>query len=42
MQNRGNEVVKEPHLMVVIVVLNLSASAIAMPSSGPRSLPLKL
>ena len=33
MQNRGNEVEKEPHLMFVIVLLILSASAIAMPPS---------
>jgi hypothetical protein len=31
MQNRGNDVEKEPHLMFVIVVLILSASPIAMP-----------
>jgi hypothetical protein len=42
MQNRGNEVEKEPHLMFVIVVLILSASAIAMPPSGPSWLEYKL
>jgi hypothetical protein len=36
MQNRGNDVDGgEPHTMLVIVVLILSASAIAMPPSGP-------
>ena len=38
MQNRGNDVDGgEPHTMLVIVVLILSASAIAMPKppSGP-------
>jgi hypothetical protein len=38
MQNRGNEVEKKPHLMFVIAVLILSASAIAMPPSGPNLL----
>jgi hypothetical protein len=38
MRNRVNDVEEEPHLMVVIVVLILSASAIAMPPSGPSSL----
>jgi hypothetical protein len=38
MQNRGNEVEEQPHTMVVIVLLILSASAIAMPPSGPSSL----
>jgi hypothetical protein len=42
MQNRGNDVEKEPHLMFVIVVLILSASAIAMPPSGPSWLLSKL
>jgi hypothetical protein len=42
MQNRGNNVEEEPHLMVVIVVLILSASAIAMPHSGPNLLPPRL
>ena len=37
--NRGNDVEEEPHLMLVIVVLIFSASAIAMPPSGPRLLP---
>jgi hypothetical protein len=42
MQNRGNDVEKEPHLMFVIVVLILSASAIVMPPSGPRLFQSKL
>jgi hypothetical protein len=42
MQNRVNDVEKEPHLMSVIVVLILSASAIAMPTLGPSSLYSKL
>jgi len=42
MQHRGNEVEKEPYLMFVIVVLILSASAIAMPPSMPMSLDFKL
>jgi hypothetical protein len=42
MRNRGNDVEEEPHLILVIVVLILSASAIAMPPSGPRLLPYKL
>ena len=42
MQNRVNDVEEEPHLMMVIAVLILSASAIAMPPSGPRSLFSKL
>ena len=42
MQNRVNDVEEEPHLMSVIVLLILSASAIAMPPSGPSLLYLKL
>jgi hypothetical protein len=42
MQNRGNDVEEEPHLMVVIVVLILSASAIATPPSEPSWLYSKL
>jgi hypothetical protein len=42
MRNRGNDVEEEPHSMVVIVLLILSASAIAMPPSGPILLPRKL
>jgi hypothetical protein len=42
MQNRGNDVEEVPHLMVVIVLLILSASAVAMPPSGPSSLHPKL
>ena len=42
MRNRVNEVEKEPHVMFVIVVLILSASAIAMPPSGPSWLLYKL
>jgi hypothetical protein len=42
MRSRGNDVEEEPHLMVVIVVLILSTSAIAMPPSGPSVLSLKL
>ena len=38
MRNRVNDVEEEPHSMVVIVVLILSASAIAMPPVGPRLL----
>jgi hypothetical protein len=38
MRNKVNNVEKEPHLMSVIVVLILSASAIAMPPLGPSSL----
>jgi hypothetical protein len=38
MQNRGNDVEEEPYLMLVIVVLIWSASAIAMPPSGPSLL----
>jgi hypothetical protein len=40
MQNRVNE--EEPHLMVVIVLLILSASAIAMPPLGPSWLNSRL
>ena len=40
--NRGNDVGEVPHLMVVIVLLILSASAIAMPHSGPNLLPFRL
>jgi hypothetical protein len=39
MRNRVNDVEEEPHSMVVIVVLILSASAIAMPPLGPNLLP---
>ena len=42
MQNRVNDVEEEPHSMFVIVVLILSASAIAMPPLGPSSLSLRL
>jgi hypothetical protein len=42
MQNRDNEVEKEPYLMFVIVVSILSVSAIAMPPSGPSSFHPKL
>jgi hypothetical protein len=42
MQNRGNEVEKEPHSMFVIVVLIFSASAIAMPPSEPSLSCIKL
>jgi hypothetical protein len=42
MQNRGNEVEKEPHSILVIVLLILSASAIAMPLLGPSRLSSKL
>ena len=42
MRNRGNDVEEEPHLMFVIVVLILRASAIAMPHSGPNLLPSRL
>ena len=42
MRNRVNDVEEEPHSMVAIVVLILSASAIAMPPSGPSSLSYKL
>jgi hypothetical protein len=42
MQNRVNDVEEEPHLMVVIVLLILSASAIAMPPLGPSPLFPKL
>jgi hypothetical protein len=42
MQNRGNEVEKEPHLMFVMVLLILSASAIAVPPLGPSSFQPKL
>ena len=38
MRNRGNDVEEQPHSMVVIVLLILSASAIAMPPLGPSSL----
>jgi hypothetical protein len=38
MQNRGNDVEEEPHPMLVIVLLILSASAIATPPSEPSSL----
>jgi hypothetical protein len=38
MQNRVNDVEEEPHSMVAIVLLILSASAIAMPLSGPNLL----
>ena len=41
MQNRDNVGV-EPHLMVVIVALILSASVIAMPPLGPSWLLYKL
>jgi hypothetical protein len=37
MQNRVNDVEEEPHLISVIVLLILSASAIAMPPLGPSS-----
>ena len=40
MRNRVNE--EESHLMFVIVVLILRASAIAMPPSEPSSLPPNL
>jgi hypothetical protein len=40
MQNRVNE--EESHLMFVIVLLILSASAIAMPPSGPSWVSYKL
>jgi hypothetical protein len=36
MRNRVNDVEEEPHEMSVIVLLILSASAIAMPPSGPN------
>jgi hypothetical protein len=36
-QNRANDVEEEPHLMVAIVVLILSASAITVPPLGPSS-----
>ena len=42
MQNRVNDVKEESHLMFVIVLLILSASAIAMPPSGPSGLKVKL
>jgi hypothetical protein len=42
MRNRGNDVEEEPHLMSVIVLLILSASAIAMPPLGPSLLSYKL
>jgi hypothetical protein len=42
MQKIGNEVEREPHSMIVIVSLTLSASPIAMPPSGPMSLSAKL
>ena len=42
MRNRGNDAEEEPHSMVVIVVLILSASAIAMPPLGPSSLERRL
>jgi hypothetical protein len=42
MQNRGNDVEEEPHTMLVIVSLILSASAIVMPPSGPSSFHPKL
>ena len=42
MQKRGNDVDKEPHSMFLVVVLILSASAIAMPPSGPTSFHPKL
>jgi hypothetical protein len=38
MQNRVDDVEEEPHSMSVIVLLILSASAIAMPPSGPSLL----
>jgi hypothetical protein len=41
-QHKGNDVKEESHLMFVIVLLILSASAIAMPSSGPSLLQLRL
>jgi hypothetical protein len=37
MQNRGNDAEEVPHSMLVIVVLILSASAIAMPTLGSSS-----
>ena len=42
MRNRGSEVGKKPHLMFVIVVLILSSSAIATPTSEPSSFQPKL
>ena len=42
MRNRGNDVEEEPHLMSVIVLLILSASAIAMPPLGPSWLSRRL
>jgi hypothetical protein len=42
MQNRVNDVEEEPHLMSVIVVLILSASAIAMPPLEPSLFSLRL
>jgi hypothetical protein len=42
MRNKVNEVEKEPHLMLVMVLLILSASAIAMPPSGPSWVYCKL
>jgi hypothetical protein len=41
-QNKGKEGGGVPHLMSVIALLIFSASAIAMPPSGPSLLPLKL
>jgi hypothetical protein len=38
----GNEVKCEPNLMLAIILLILSASAIAMPPSGPRLVNSKL
>ena len=37
MRNRVNDVEEEPHLMTVMVLLILSASAIATPPSEPSS-----
>jgi hypothetical protein len=42
MRNRGSDVEEEPYLMSVIVVLILSALAIAMPAFGPSPFPHKL
>jgi hypothetical protein len=42
MRNNVNDVEEESHLMFVIVLLILSASAIAMPPSGPSSFCSKL
>jgi hypothetical protein len=40
--SRANDVEEEPHLMSVIVLLILSASAIAMPPLGPSLFSSKL